>query len=74
MFESLTGDILGSLANSSSLNRRREGGIEFSVLWCSISRDGMQSDTQAGFSAAQDSEKELSIVLEDAGDMMVIKG
>jgi hypothetical protein len=57
MFESLTGDMLGSLANSSSLYRRREGGIKFSVLWCNISRGGRQSDTQAGFSAAQDSEK-----------------
>jgi hypothetical protein len=57
MFESLTGDMLGSLTNSSCLNRRREMRIEFSVLWCNISRGCRQSDTPAGFSAAQDSEK-----------------
>jgi hypothetical protein len=57
MFESLTGDMLGSLANSSSLNRRRESEIEFSVLWSNIPRGCRQSDTQTGFSAARESGK-----------------
>jgi hypothetical protein len=53
VFESLAGDILGSLANSSSLNRRRERGIEF--LYCDMAVGRVTP--KAGFSAAQDSEK-----------------
>jgi hypothetical protein len=57
MFESLTDDMPGSLANSSCLKRRRERRIKFSVLWCNISRSCRQSDTPVGFSAVQYSEK-----------------